>query len=101
MKDNKDIFEQARLRARDMGLAYAGALLPREAHELLRRQPGARLIDVRSRAELDYVGRIPGSIEIEWKFYPGMQPNPNFMEELGRQVPHDAVAMFVCRSGVR
>ncbi len=53
-------------------------------------QPGARLVDVRSRAELDFVGRVPGSVEIEWKSYPGMLPNPQFLEELTRQVPQDA-----------
>ena len=61
-----------------MGLPYAGALLPAEAHALAQQQPGAKLVDVRSRAELDLVGRIPGSVEIEWKSYPGMQPNPDF-----------------------
>ena len=39
-------------------------------------------MDVRTRAELDYVGRIPGSVEIEWQSYPGGQPNPTFLAEL-------------------
>jgi rhodanese-related sulfurtransferase len=76
-------------------------LLPAEAHRLLQQHPGARLVDVRSRAELDFVGRIPGSIEIEWKSYPGMKPNPNFIPELNQKVPSDAAVMFVCRSGAR
>ena len=101
MAGNEDILKQARQRARDMGLPYAGALLPGEAYALLQQQPGARVIDVRSRAELDFVGRIPGSVEIEWKIYPGMLPNPNFIQQLTQQVPQDAVAMFICRSGGR
>ena len=84
-----------------MGLPYAGALLPGEAHALLQQKPGAKVVDVRSRAELDFVGRIPGSVEIEWKTYPGMSPNPNFVLQLKQKVPQDAVVMFVCRSGGR
>lgn len=101
MAGNQDILKQARQRAREMGLPYAGALLPGEAYQLLQQQPAAKLVDVRSRAELDFVGRVPGSVEIEWKSYPGMQPNPNFIQQLSQKVPQDAIVMFVCRSGGR
>lgn len=97
---NENIMKQARQRARDSKLPYAGAVLPSEAHQLLQ-ESGAVLVDVRSRAELDFVGRIPGSLEIEWKSYPGMQPNPNFVQQLTQKVPQDAIVMFVCRSGAR
>ncbi len=101
MASNEDILKQARQRAREMQLPYEGALLPSEAHALLQQQPGARIIDVRSRAELDFVGRIPGSVEIVWKSYPGMLPNPDFIQQLTQKVPQDAVVMFICRSGGR
>ena len=101
MADREQILKQARQRGRDMGLPYAGALLPAEAHQLLQHQPGAKLVDVRSRAELDFVGRVPDSVEIEWKTYPGMRPNPDFIQQLSQKVPHDATVMFVCRSGAR
>ena len=97
----EDILNTARQRARQKGLPYEGALLPTEAHALLQLQPGARLVDVRSRAELDFVGRVPGSVEIEWKSYPGMLPNVSFMEQLKQQVPQDTLVMFLCRSGGR
>ena len=84
-----------------MGLPYEGALLPAEAHALLQLQPGAKLVDVRSRAELDFVGRVPGSVEVEWKSYPGMVPNTGFLEALAQRVPHDTTVMFLCRSGGR
>src|SRR5207237_1112927 len=42
-------------------LPYYGAVLPGEAQALLEAFPNARLIDVRTRPELDYVGRVPGS----------------------------------------
>ena len=101
MASNEEILKQAHQRARAMGLPYAGALLPAEACALLQQQASAKLIDVRSRAELDFVGRIPGSVEIEWKSYPGMLPNPNFIQQLMQQVPQDAIVMFLCRSGGR
>jgi rhodanese-related sulfurtransferase len=63
--------------------------------------PGAKLIDVRSRAELDFVGRIPGAVEIEWATYPGMKPNSHFQTELEQQVDAEALVMFICRSGAR
>ena len=85
MSNSEDILKQAQQRGHEMGLPYAGALLPREAHTLLQQKAGAKVVDVRSRAELDFVGRIPGSVEIEWKTYPGMSPNPNFVQQL-RQI---------------
>jgi rhodanese-related sulfurtransferase len=94
-----DILTKAQERAREMGLSYEGALSPQEAYALL--QSGAKLVDVRSRAELDFVGSIPGSVEIEWKTYPGMLPNPNFVQQLTQQVPSEARVMFICRSGGR
>jgi rhodanese-related sulfurtransferase len=96
-----DILAAARVRARPLGLRYAGALLPREAHFLRQQVPGARLVDVRSKAEWEFVGRVPEAVEIEWKRYPGMQLNPDFLQQLSEQVPHDALVMFLCRSGGR
>ena len=101
MADVAEILKIAQQRARQMGLPYAGALAPADAADLLEQQPGAILVDVRSRAELDFVGRVPGSVEIEWKSYPGMAPNPRFLEQLTAQVPPDATVMFLCRSGGR
>jgi rhodanese-related sulfurtransferase len=76
-------------------------LLPAEAYELLQHAPGALIVDVRTRAELDYVGRVPASVEIEWQSYPGGQPNPDFLQQMERQVDKEALVMFICRSGVR
>jgi len=100
MTDSSEILGQARQRATQSGLTYSGSLLPAEAQSL-RVSAGAVIVDVRSRAELDFVGRIPGSIEIEIKTYPGMQPNPRFVEQLKQTVPTDAKVMFICRSGAR
>ena len=73
-----EILRKARQRAKELGLPYDGALTPREAYELLQQTPEAKLVDVRTRAELDWVGRIPGAVEIELLTYPGSRPNPEF-----------------------
>jgi rhodanese-related sulfurtransferase len=96
-----DILAAANTRAKEKKLDYEGAVLPAEAYELLQKAPGAKIVDVRTRAELDFVGRIPDSIEIEWQGYPGGRPNPDFLAQLERQVDKEALVMFICRSGAR
>jgi len=86
-------------RARKMGLTYAGALLPAEAHALM--QAGAKLVDVRTKPELLYVGKIPGSVTVEWQTYPGSRPNPEFIGELAAAVGKEQPVMFICGSGAR
>jgi rhodanese-related sulfurtransferase len=95
------ILQAAQQRAKDMNLPYEGALFPDEAYEILQSAPGAKLVDVRCRAELDWVGRIPDAVEIEWSSYPGMKPNPSFMAALEQQVDKEALVLFICRSGAR
>jgi rhodanese-related sulfurtransferase len=93
--------DKARERAKQLGLPYDGALTPKEAHDVLREVPEAKLVDVRTRAELEWVGRIPGAIEIELLTYPGSRPNPDFMKQLEQQVDKNAPVLFICRSGGR
>ena len=94
-----EIKKAARERGQKMGLGYAGALLPAEAHKLM--QAGAKLVDVRTKPELQYVGKIPGSLAVEWQTYPGSRENPEFLAELAAAVPKDQPVMFICRSGAR
>lgn len=98
---SNDIVAAARQRAKEQGLPYDGAVLPKEAFEFLQTHPDAKLVDVRTRAEWDWVGRIPGAVEIELMTYPGSRPNPAFVEELERQVSKDVPVLFICRSGGR
>ncbi|MCL2523239.1 MAG: rhodanese-like domain-containing protein [Betaproteobacteria bacterium] len=91
----------AQTRARAQECPYQGELLPREAWELLQLAPGAKLVDVRTRAEWDWVGRVPEAVEIEWIHYPGNGRNPHFIAELRRQVNPEALVLFLCRSGGR
>src|SRR3954468_8210601 len=94
-----DIRKTAAERARKMGLSYAGALLPSEAHQLMRE--GAKLVDVRTKPELQYVGSVPGAVAVEWQTYPGGKPNPEFLGQLAGATTKDEPVMFLCRSGVR
>ena len=96
-----DLLNLAQDRAQKLGLPYAGALTPKEANEVWQLAPGAKLVDVRTRAEWDWVGRIPGAEEIEWMNYPSNQANTNFLAQLKQRVDPEALVMFICRSGVR
>jgi rhodanese-related sulfurtransferase len=96
-----DTLRTARERAKQMGVPYEGALTPSEAFEVMRENPKAKLVDVRTRAELDWVGRVPGAVEVELLVYPGSRPNPEFVQQLEKQVAKDAPVLFLCRSGGR
>jgi len=96
-----NLLNLAQDRAAQLGLPYAGAMTPKEAYEVWQAAPGAILVDVRTRAEWDWVGRIPGAVEIEWMSYPGNQPNSHFLAQLKQQVDPEALVMFICRSGAR
>ena len=99
MSDPKAIKQAAAERAKKQGLPYAGAVTPAEAHELM--QAGAKLVDVRTKPELQYVGKVPGSLAVEWQTWPGGKPNPEFLGELAASAGKDDTVMFLCRSGVR
>ncbi len=96
-----DLLKLAQERGRELGVPYAGALTPQEAYEVWQLAPGAKLVDVRTRAEWDWVGRIPGAIEIEWQSYPDNKANAHFLPQLKQQADGEALLMFLCRSGVR
>lgn len=96
---------QAAKRATENGLSYAGAFLPAEAFELLQLDPSVRLVDVRTRAELDWVGRpaidTAQYAHIEWIQYPGSVPNTAFIQQLRDVASPDTTVVFLCRSAAR
>lgn len=96
-----EILAAAQERARQANLPYLGALTPQEAYQVLLLAPSARLIDVRARAEWDLTGVIPGAVQIEWQAYPGWVANPYFMQQLKQTIDHEAMLLFICRSGGR
>ena len=95
------VLASARKRGAQLGLPYAGAVTPDEALALVKANPDAKLIDVRTRAEWTYVGRPEDAAEIEWQTFPDMTVNPNFLDELARVAGKESPVLFICRSGVR
>src|ERR1700755_1780502 len=87
---------------------YAGDVAPSTAWKILSERKDAVLIDVRTRAEWNYVG-LPDLDSIakkpallEWQVFPTMQPNPEFVAALsGAMANKDAPLLFLCRSGAR
>jgi rhodanese-related sulfurtransferase len=98
----EDILAAARERAREARLPYFGALTPSDAYTLMKATPQARLIDVRTRPEWDYVGHVPDTQLLEWNLYPDGTRNPDFLAQLRALAPDPgAPLLFLCRSGVR
>jgi rhodanese-related sulfurtransferase len=96
-----EILKLAQQKAKTANLPYEGILLPDEAAQLLEMAPGAILVDVRSRAELDLVGMIPNAVHAEFRHFPGWTFNPHFLTQLGQLTDPEALTMFICRNGVR
>ena len=101
MTDKQSLLARASERKAGMKLDYAGALNPAEAWALTQADPAARIVDVRTEAEWAWVGQPPGVVSIEWNQWPQSTRNPDFLAELGKEVPKDVPVMFLCRSGVR
>jgi rhodanese-related sulfurtransferase len=87
---------------------YAGDVTAATAWKILSESKDAVLVDVRTRAEWNYVG-LPELASIgkkpallEWQVFPSMQQNPEFVATLGQAIADKAVPLlFLCRSGAR
>ena len=79
---------------------YAGDITPQLACQWWQ-QGDAVLVDIRSDAERDWVGFIPGAVALAWKQWPGMAMNPGFDDAIQAAVPSGKKAVLLCRSGVR
>jgi rhodanese-related sulfurtransferase len=88
---------------------YAGDISAEEAWALLKGDPKAQLVDVRTTAEWNFVGRPDlASLGrethlIEWQTFPTMRPNPAFVADTERATgsAKDVPILFLCRSGAR
>lgn len=79
---------------------YAGDVTPQQAWQWV--QAGqAVLVDVRSDAEREWVGQVPGAAAVAWKQWPGMAMNADFDTQMCAAVPEGGRAVLLCRSGVR
>ena len=65
---------------------YAGDITPQQAWQWV--QAGqAVLVDVRSDAEREWVGQVPGAVPVAWKQWPGMAMNAEFDAQMRTAVP--------------
>jgi rhodanese-related sulfurtransferase len=105
MTTSADILATARARGEANQLPYAGALTPQEAYALLQNDPKVKLVDVRTTAERDWIGRPDIAAEqhttVQWNLYPGGTPNPDFLPQLEQVADKDTVLLFLCRGAVR
>ena len=101
MSNQLEILKVAQKRSIENSFPYAGAMTPREAFDVLQENPEVLLIDVRTQAELELVGRIPSALNIEWAFYPGMVKNQDFAQQLAEKVDKNLTVIFMCRTGGR
>jgi rhodanese-related sulfurtransferase len=79
---------------------YAGDITPQQAWQWVEAGQ-AVLVDVRSDAERDWVGQVPGAAAVAWKQWPGMAMNADFDAQIRAAVPAGTPAVLLCRSGVR
>ena len=79
---------------------YAGDIPAELAWQWLQSSQ-AVLVDVRTDAEREWVGGVPGAVALAWKQWPGMAMNPGFDAGLQAAVPAGAKVVLLCRSGVR
>ena len=86
------------------------SLTPKDAFDLLKRDPRAVLVDTRSNMEFLFIGHPLGAINIPWIDEPDWKINPNFATEvrkvlLGGLSRIEAVGsspvVLICRSGKR
>ena len=61
----------------------------------------AVLVDVRTDAEREWVGGVPGAVAVAWKQWPGMALNADFDGGVKAAVSAGKKALMLCRSGVR
>lgn len=79
---------------------YAGDISPQLAYQWVL-SGEAVLVDVRSDAEREWVGFVPGASPVAWKQWPGMGMNTGFDTGLAAVVVGHQKVVLLCRSGVR
>lgn len=96
----------------DTNTQYAGDINPKTAWDVLSNDEQAILVDVRTKAELNFVG-FPdlssinkSALNVEQQFFPGGTINDDFVEILESNLDEmnlskDTPMLFLCRSGAR
>jgi rhodanese-related sulfurtransferase len=85
-------------------------LSPPEAYQLLRENPRATLVDIRSSMEFLFVGHPSGAVHVPWIDEPDWVENPHFVTDIRKLMLGGAVCdtpgscapiLLICRSGKR
>jgi rhodanese-related sulfurtransferase len=79
---------------------YAGDVTPEQAARWMA-SGEAVLVDVRTDAEREWVGYVPGGVPLAWKQWPGMALNPAFDDGVRAAAAGGKKVVLLCRSGVR
>jgi rhodanese-related sulfurtransferase len=79
---------------------YAGDVTPETAYAWMQADR-AVLVDVRTDAEREWVGFVPGAVAAAFKQWPGMALNPDFEARLRAAAQGGQPLLLLCRSGVR
>jgi rhodanese-related sulfurtransferase len=95
-----DIFTRAAERARQMGLPYAGAVTPSEAHAL-HEAGAAKIVDVRTTPEYTQVGHVPGTPLVVWPRDGEDSSIAAFVGEMRQVATPQEPLLLLCRSGAR
>jgi rhodanese-related sulfurtransferase len=79
---------------------------PDEAMRILRSDPQAVLLDVRSTMEYQYVGHPVGAVLVPWMDAPDWQVDPEFVTKVRQELrdmnrSETAPILALCRSGAR
>lgn len=94
------IFARAAERARDMGLPYAGAVMPAEAHRLAQ-SAAAKILDVRTVHEYQQVGHVAGTPLVVWPRDGDTEDFDAFVEQVRSRFADGEPLLLLCRSGAR
>ncbi len=89
---------------RHQGEVQIHSLTAAETYDELKKITNGKILDVRTTAELSFVGRVsyPLCAFVEWKGFPDGTINPNFVSEVeGRGLSKNCQIFVLCRSGVR
>ncbi|HYN59855.1 MAG TPA: rhodanese-like domain-containing protein [Rubrivivax sp.] len=80
--------------------SYAGYVTPQEAQRLME-LGAARIVDLRTAFEREYVGHVPGTLHVEWLALGAAEPHAGFVDALRAVAEPQDTLVFLCRSGKR
>jgi len=79
---------------------YAGYVTPQEAQRLAE-LGAAKIVDLRTAFEREYVGHVPGTLHVEWLGLGAAEPHAGFVDALRVVAEPQDTLVFLCRSGKR